>query len=144
LGRLLPSGSNLSGLSLQHAPLAASAFQQPAPSSPPSTPKRFLLIAQVVLALQLPFTLVPLIKATSSGRLMGAYRNSRLTEAAAWGAGAAVFGANVLLFAAQLAPGATFLPQVGAWAEWPRQGQTRGGRQARLVLGTGARTWGRL
>ncbi|KAI8473829.1 MAG: natural resistance-associated macrophage protein-domain-containing protein, partial [Monoraphidium minutum] len=73
---------------------------------------KFLLVAQVVLALQLPFTLVPLIKATSSARLMGRYRNSWATAAGAWGAGAAVFVANVALFAAQLAPGAAFLPQV--------------------------------
>jgi len=76
------------------------------------TNTRFLLVMQVVLALQLPFTLVPLIKATSSARLMGAFKNSRLTAIGAWGAGAAVFLANVLLFAAQLAPGAAFLPSV--------------------------------
>jgi hypothetical protein len=69
-------------------------------------------VAQVVLALQLPFTLVPLIKATSSPRLMGPYKNSWLTAVGAWGAGAAVFLANVLLFATQLAPGAAFLPSV--------------------------------
>lgn len=70
-------------------------------------------MAQVVLALQLPFTLVPLIKATSSRRLMGQYRSSTATAVGAWGAGLTVFLANVLLFAAQLAPGAAFLPQVG-------------------------------
>jgi Mn2+/Fe2+ NRAMP family transporter len=71
-------------------------------------------VAQVVLALQLPFTLVPLIKATSSGRLMGPHRNGWATALGAWGAGLTVFLANVLLFAAQLAPGAAFLPQVRA------------------------------
>jgi hypothetical protein len=99
-------------------------------------PGRFLLIAQVVLALQLPFTLVPLIKATSSGRLMGAYRNSRLTEAAAWGAGAAVFLANVLLFAAQLAPGATFLPQVGSAGQRCAAARSVGGLWGQALSGS--------
>lgn len=71
---------------------------------------KFLLIAQIALALQLPFCLVPLIKATSSRRLMGAHASSRAGAAAAWASGAAVFGANVLLLGAQLAPGAAFLP----------------------------------
>ncbi len=41
---------------------------------------QLLLLLQVVLALQLPFTLVPLIQATSSKRLMGHYANSRTLE----------------------------------------------------------------
>ncbi|KAF8064691.1 nramp2 [Scenedesmus sp. PABB004] len=75
---------------------------------------RFLLVAQVVLALQLPFTLIPLIKATSSARLMGSHRSSAALAAAAWAASALVFTANLLLFAAQLAPGAALVPPVSA------------------------------
>lgn len=73
-----------------------------------------LLVLQVVLALQLPFALIPLIKATSSRRLMGAHRNGAVGAAAAWASGAAVFAANVAMLAAQLAPGAAFLPAAKA------------------------------
>jgi hypothetical protein len=82
---------------------------------------------QVVLALQLPFTLVPLIKATSSSQLMGEYSSSRWLAAASWAATALIFVANLTLFLLQLAP-ALVLPdvqsdshdailhQVGLWA----------------------------
>ncbi|WIA38911.1 hypothetical protein OEZ86_005064 [Tetradesmus obliquus] len=73
---------------------------------------KYLLVAQVVLALQLPFTLVPLIKATSSARLMGPHRNSALVAAAAWASLGLVFVANLGLFVAELWPGAAFVPQV--------------------------------
>ncbi|EFJ44658.1 hypothetical protein VOLCADRAFT_106319 [Volvox carteri f. nagariensis] len=64
----------------------------------------FLLIAQVVLALQLPVTLVPLIKATSNRQLMGSHASSRLMAAAAWGATGLVFLANLMLFVTQMLP----------------------------------------
>lgn len=73
---------------------------------------RFLLIAQVVLALQLPFTLIPLIKATSSASLMGAFKNTHIMSAAAWGASLLVFVANLMLFVSQLMPGASYIPDV--------------------------------
>lgn len=73
---------------------------------------RFLLIAQVVLALQLPFTLIPLIKATSSRSLMGAYRSAWWLEGLAWVAGTAVFLANLSLFISQLMPGVHGIPEV--------------------------------
>ena len=66
---------------------------------------RFLLVAQVVLALQLPFVLVPLIKATSSKKLMGPHRNSTLLAAAAWASCGLVFTANLGLFVSELWPG---------------------------------------
>lgn len=56
-----------------------------------------LVVAQVVLALQLPFTLVPLIKATSSPALMGPFASSWLRSGAAWAASALVFAANLLM-----------------------------------------------
>ncbi|GLC33053.1 hypothetical protein PLESTB_000375800 [Pleodorina starrii] len=65
---------------------------------------KFLLIAQVVLALQLPVTLVPLIKATSSRQLMGPHASSRLLAAAAWGATGLIFLANLMLFVTQMLP----------------------------------------
>ncbi len=63
----------------------------PTPSSPSSPAPRFLLITQVVLALQLPVTLVPLIKATSSRALMGHHASSRLLAGAAWCCAGLVF-----------------------------------------------------
>jgi Mn2+/Fe2+ NRAMP family transporter len=85
---------------------------------------RYLLVAQVVLALQLPFTLVPLIKATSSSRLMGQHRNSALIAAAAWASLGLVFVANLMLFVAELWPGAAFVPQVVPGGE--RHGEQAG------------------
>lgn len=65
---------------------------------------RFLLIAQVILALQLPVTLVPLIKATSSSRLMGPYRSSVCVTATCWAATALIFSANLVLCINELMP----------------------------------------
>jgi Mn2+/Fe2+ NRAMP family transporter len=85
-------------------------------------PLRFLLMAQVVLALQLPFVLVPLIKATSSKQLMGPHRNSRLLAGAAWASCGLVFSANLGLFVSELWPGAELVPLVdtqgGCVAGW--------------------------
>eukprot|EP00198_Chlamydomonas_reinhardtii_P011456 XP_001700793.1 predicted protein [Chlamydomonas reinhardtii] len=77
---------------------------------------KFLLIAQVVLALQLPVTLVPLIKATSSRQLMGAHASSRLLAAAAWAAAGLVFIANLGLFVTQLLPQAGLVQSAAASA----------------------------
>jgi hypothetical protein len=71
-------------------------------------------MAQVVLALQLPFVLVPLIKATSSKRLMGPHRNSPLLAGAAWACLGLVFISNVGLFVSELWPGAALVPSVEA------------------------------
>ncbi len=58
----------------------------------------------MVLALQLPVTLVPLIKATSSRALMGPHASSRLLAGAAWCCAGLVFVANLGLFVTQLLP----------------------------------------
>mmetsp|Transcript_24937 Transcript_24937/g.69548 ORF Transcript_24937/g.69548 Transcript_24937/m.69548 type:complete len:890 (-) Transcript_24937:66-2735(-) len=68
---------------------------------------QMLLIAQVVLALQLPFTLVPLIKITSSQIHMGPFANSRATQFAAWGATLLIFAANLVLCAELIWPSAS-------------------------------------
>ena len=54
-------------------------------------------MAQVVLAMQLPFTLIPLIKATSSRSIMGSFASTWITSMTAWAASAAVSIANVLM-----------------------------------------------
>ena len=55
------------------------------------------MVAQVVLALQLPFTLIPLIKATSSHALMGRFASSWLRSGVAWAASFVVSAANLLM-----------------------------------------------
>mmetsp|Transcript_46020 Transcript_46020/g.116456 ORF Transcript_46020/g.116456 Transcript_46020/m.116456 type:complete len:872 (-) Transcript_46020:137-2752(-) len=67
---------------------------------------QMLLIAQVVLALQLPFTLVPLIKITSSASHMGAFANGRAVQLAAWAAALLIFAANLMLFLDMIWPAA--------------------------------------
>jgi Natural resistance-associated macrophage protein len=56
-----------------------------------------LVIAQVVLALQLPFTLIPLIKGTSSKAMMGPFASSWLRSGTAWAASSLVSAANLLM-----------------------------------------------
>lgn len=55
------------------------------------------MIAQVVLAMQLPFTLIPLIKSTSSHAIMGVFASSWLRSSIAWAASFVVFTANMLM-----------------------------------------------
>jgi manganese transport protein len=44
-----------------------------------------LTLSQVVLALQLPFAMFPLLHFTSSSRRMGAWKNGKLLLIAGWG-----------------------------------------------------------
>eukprot|EP00892_Ulva_mutabilis_P003201 jgi/Ulvmu1/12882/UM098_0070.1 len=70
---------------------------------------RMLVIAQVVLAMQLPFTLIPLIKSTSSRAIMGAFASSWIRSLIAWAASFIVFTANLLMLVDML------------WMESPEQ-----------------------
>ena len=70
---------------------------------------RMLVIAQVVLAMQLPFTLIPLIKSTSSRAIMGVFASSWLRSMVAWAASFIVFTANLLMLVDML------------WMESPEQ-----------------------
>jgi manganese transport protein len=58
---------------------------------------RLLVLSQVVLSLQLPFALVPLLRFTSDRRLMGPFANSPLTRFAAWSVCAAIVLADGVL-----------------------------------------------
>ncbi|MDH0744759.1 Nramp family divalent metal transporter [Pseudomonas sp. GD03842] len=58
---------------------------------------KMLVLSQVVLSLQLPFALWPLIRFTSDKQLMGPFANSRLTKALGWGLFGLISGANVTL-----------------------------------------------
>ena len=63
-----------------------------------------LVIAQVVLAIQLPFTLVPLIKATSDRALMGSFANSFAVQLMAWTSTLLIFLVNLMLVAEMVLP----------------------------------------
>lgn len=58
---------------------------------------RLLLFSQIIIAVELPFSAVPLIKASASEARMGSYRISSLVESVAWIAVALVVVANIWL-----------------------------------------------
>jgi manganese transport protein len=58
---------------------------------------KLLVLSQVVLSLQLPFALWPLIRFSSDRQLMGPFANSRLTECLAWGLFGLISLANLTL-----------------------------------------------
>lgn len=53
---------------------------------------RLLITSQVVLTLQLPFAIGPLVLLTASRRVMGEFVNSRLLTATAWAAACVIIG----------------------------------------------------
>lgn len=65
---------------------------------------KMLVIAQVVLAIQLPFTLVPLIKSTSQKCLMGSFVNSPVIQLLSWGSTLLIFMANLMLLIQTVLP----------------------------------------
>jgi manganese transport protein len=58
-----------------------------------------LIASQVVLSLQLPFAIVPLIRLTGSRALMGAHATGRRLHALAWAVAAGIVAANLALVA---------------------------------------------
>jgi manganese transport protein len=58
---------------------------------------KLLVISQVVLGLQLPFAMFPLIRMTNDQTLMGAFVNTRLTSMLAWCLFGIISVANVWL-----------------------------------------------
>ncbi len=58
---------------------------------------KLLVLSQVVLSLQLPFALWPLIRFSSDRQLMGPFANSRLTKCLAWGLFGLISLANLTL-----------------------------------------------
>jgi manganese transport protein len=58
---------------------------------------RLLVLSQVVLSIQLPFAIYPLIRFTSSKKLMGGFANSAVVAAIAWALFAAITAANFWL-----------------------------------------------
>jgi manganese transport protein len=58
---------------------------------------RMLVMSQVVLSLQLPFAMFPLIRFTGNRALMGEFANSAVTRITSWGLFAVISGANIWL-----------------------------------------------
>jgi manganese transport protein len=65
-------------------------------------PFQGLIISQMILSLQLPFTIVTQIRLTSSKKVMGRYANPPGLKVILWTVAAAVIGLNVLLLKAWL------------------------------------------
>jgi manganese transport protein len=58
---------------------------------------RLLIFSQVVLSLQLPFAVCPLVRLTNSPALMGKFANKPLTAVIAWSLTAVLIGLNAVL-----------------------------------------------
>ncbi|HVI99217.1 MAG TPA: Nramp family divalent metal transporter [Sphingomonas sp.] len=56
-----------------------------------------LVLSQVILSLQLPFAIVPLVAFTGSARLMGPFANPRWLKALAWAIALVIIGLNLTL-----------------------------------------------
>lgn len=66
---------------------------------------QLLIFSQVILAMQLPFAIVPVIRFTNSQRRMHDFRNSKLVSTLAWMATVVVVGLNMLYVIHLLAQG---------------------------------------
>jgi manganese transport protein len=74
---------------------------------------KLLIFSQVLLSLQLPFAVVPLVKFTSSARKMGPFVNPRWVRGLAWLAAAIIVGLNVWLVGDQILDWATAAGRYG-------------------------------
>ena len=64
---------------------------------------KMLVLSQVVLSFQLPFAMWPLIRLTSSAKLMGSFANGPFVKLAAWGLFGIISSANIWLITSTLA-----------------------------------------
>jgi len=58
---------------------------------------KLLVLSQVILSLQLPFAVFPLVLLTSSPAYMGQFTNPRWVSVLAWGVGGLIAGLNIWL-----------------------------------------------
>ncbi len=65
---------------------------------------RLLILSQVVLSMQLPFAVIPLIKFTNDPRRMGEFANRGWVRVLAWAAAAVIVGLNAWLVADEVGP----------------------------------------
>jgi manganese transport protein len=60
-------------------------------------PFQGIIWSQIILSIQLPFTILPLIRLTSATKVMGGFAISRLEKSLLWSASAIVLFLNVML-----------------------------------------------
>jgi manganese transport protein len=65
---------------------------------------KLLILSQVILSMQLPFAVIPLIRFTSDRRRMGEFANPGWVRAAAWACAAVIVGLNLWLVATNIGP----------------------------------------
>ena len=63
---------------------------------------QLLILSQVVLSLQLPFAVFPLVRLTGREQWMGKFANGPLTAAVAWAMTAGLIGLNGVLLVAMM------------------------------------------
>jgi manganese transport protein len=63
---------------------------------------KLLILSQVILSLQLPFAVVPLVQFTSSRRIMGPFANGPWIKVAAYTVAAVIIGLNIKLLVSML------------------------------------------
>jgi len=71
---------------------------------------QLLIMSQVVLSLQLPFAIVPLVRFTSDRQLMGQFASPRWVRVAAWSAAAGIVSLNAWLVWRTLSAGSDGAP----------------------------------
>jgi manganese transport protein len=76
---------------------------------------KLLIFSQVVLSLQLPFAVIPLIQFTSDRSRMGEFANAAWVKALSWFAAAVILGLNIWLVVQTLGE---WLGGAGAWRPW--------------------------
>lgn len=86
---------------------------------------QLIILSQVILNLQLPFAIIPLIRFTSDRERMGKLANPGWVKVLAWGTGALVLGLDGWLTAATIRD---WVPGSGPWRGWAIAG---------LVVGLG-------
>jgi manganese transport protein len=63
-----------------------------------------LLLSQVIISMQLPFAVIPLIRFTSDGDRMGEFKNRAWVKALAWGSAVIILGLNFWLAGRSVGP----------------------------------------
>jgi manganese transport protein len=75
---------------------------------------QLLILSQVILSMQLPFAVIPLIRFTSNRDHMGGFANALWVRLLAWSAAAVILGLNFWLVASTLGP---WMAE-SAWRTW--------------------------
>jgi len=77
---------------------------------------KLLIASQVILSLQLPFAIIPLVQTTSDRRRMGEFASPRWVQILAWVTAAIVIALNTKLVLDLLASWVSLPPPVSTWA----------------------------